>query len=145
VLEASFLVPVLVGALLGAIGIAVQWAFAPQKFAQAGHFALGMIVALYIGARLASGSLEAVLVESAFAATMLIASLICLRLWPRGVGVLLVGHGVYDQVFAHDAGMPIWYPPFCLGVDIVLGIAIIALAQRQTSKAVLTGQITGNK
>ncbi|MEO0463706.1 MAG: hypothetical protein AAF127_11285 [Pseudomonadota bacterium] len=128
-MDASFLMPALFGAAIAAIGVGLQWLLAKESIAQAAHFALGMILALYIGARLASDSLTAVLVESGFAAAMLLASLLCLRHWPRGVGILIIGHGIYDQIFAHDAGMPVWYPPFCLGVDVVLGLGIVALVR----------------
>ena len=128
-MDHGFLMPALLGALFASVAAAIQLRIAPHKIAEAGHFALGMILALYIGARLASGPFSAVLAESSFAAVMLLGSLASLKYWPRGVGILIIGHGLYDQVFAHDAGMPEWYPPFCLGVDLVLGLAIIVWAK----------------
>lgn len=132
-MDVGSLVPVAIGAVFAALGVAVQSILARDKIAEAGHFALGMILAIYIGARLASGTVFEALAESAFAAIVLLASLAMLRWWPRGVGVLLILHGVYDQVFAHDAGLPGWYPPFCLGVDVILGASVIALASPRRS------------
>ena len=134
-MDTSFLMPSLFGAALAGVAAAVQLRVAPGRIANAGHFALGMILALYIGARLASGPLSAVLAECAFASGMLIASFASLRLWPKGVGGIIVAHGIYDQLFAHDAGMPDWYPPFCLGVDVVLGLAILVWASGRPTQA----------
>lgn len=132
-METGLLMPAVFGAVIASLGVAVQLYLAPRKIAKAGHFALGMILAIYIGARLASGTLLEALAESAFAAIVLLASLAMLRWWPRGVGIVLILHGVYDQIFAHDAGLPDWYPPFCLGVDVVLGAAVIAFASPRQS------------
>ena len=48
-----------------------------------------------------------------------------------GVGVLL--HGVFDAVHPHmvvNAGVPAWWPPICLGFDVVLGGWILYLSWR---------------
>ncbi|MEO1488592.1 MAG: hypothetical protein AAFR88_04030 [Pseudomonadota bacterium] len=134
-MESSFLMPASLGAALASVGAAIQWWAAKDKAAQAGHFALGIILALYVGARLASGPLSEAIMESAFASVVLLLSLFALRYWPRGVGVLIIAHGLYDQVFAHSAGLPDWYPPFCLGVDVVLGAAVVAMAPARAREA----------
>ena len=123
-IDTSFLMPFFLGAAFAAFAVAIQLVVAREKVAQSGHFALGMILAIYIGARLSSGSLTVALAESAFAGVVLLLSLAALQTKPRLVGVLIILHGLYDQIFAHSAGLPEWYPPLCLGVDIVLGIGV---------------------
>ncbi|MEO0641808.1 MAG: hypothetical protein AAFY47_00115 [Pseudomonadota bacterium] len=127
----SFLVPFLLGAGSAALGVAVQVVIARHKAAEAGHFGLGMILAIYIGARLTHSSLSELILECVFASVMLLVSLTSLRLMPKAVGVIIVLHGLYDQLFAHSAGLPDWYPPFCGGVDVVLGIGVMIFAPKR--------------
>lgn len=40
------------------------------------------------------------------------------------VAVAIIGHGVFDSVhhlFIENPGVPIWWPGFCLGFDVILG------------------------
>lgn len=42
----------------------------------------------------------------------------------------LVGHGLFDLVHFHaisNSGVPVWWPGFCGSIDLVLGLALMAL------------------
>lgn len=58
--------------------------------------------------------------------------------WAPLIGIGIMLHGVFDFIHPHiiqNAGVPVWWPAFCGGVDVVLGAWVIYLAQ--TRKALL--------
>lgn len=71
---------------------------------------------------------QALLIELAIAlgfAAMAFAGYITSALWV-GIGILL--HGVFDLIHPHtidNAGVPTWWPAFCAGVDIPVGLWVI--------------------
>jgi len=51
------------------------------------------------------------------------------RLLWVGIGIVL--HGVFDWIHPHlitNGGVPLWWPAFCAGIDIVLGAWVIRMA-----------------
>lgn len=54
------------------------------------------------------------------------------------VGALWLAHGGYDllhpQLFINP-GVPAWYPAFCAGVDIVVGLYLLSLAATPARRA----------
>ena len=50
----------------------------------------------------------------------------------------LVGHGVSDsfhQVFIQNPGVPVWWPGFCLAIDVFAGVFLAALLMQRAGFA----------
>ncbi|MGH1484727.1 MAG: hypothetical protein ACRBCI_00825 [Cellvibrionaceae bacterium] len=87
-----------------------------------------VIASYYVLFALISG--EAIIKESLVALLFFIVAMIgyyrCFIL----IGIALILHGLFDLVHSmtiNNSGIPNWWPLFCLGVDIVLGIRVIYL------------------
>lgn len=55
-------------------------------------------------------------------------------LWAVAVG--LVAHGVFDYChdsFIENAGVPSWWPGFCLAVDVTLGAWLVRMLAKRSS------------
>lgn len=77
-------------------------------------------------------SFEAMVVEILVASAFSVVALAGALRWPILLGVGIFLHGVFD--FSHvqlidNSGVPVWWPPFCAGVDIVLGLWVIYLVK----------------
>jgi hypothetical protein len=50
----------------------------------------------------------------------------------------LAGHGVFDffhHMFIHNPGVPVWWPGFCLGFDVLAGAFLAVLLVRRSGFA----------
>ena len=70
------------------------------------------------------------MVESPVAAAFLVPAVAGFRknLWLVAAG--LAGHGVFDffhHTFIENAGVPVWWPGFCLSFDLLTGIFLAVL------------------
>jgi len=77
-------------------------------------------------------SLEAMAIEITIASVFSVIALAGALRWPLLLGAGICLHGVFD--FFHvqlinNSGVPVWWPSFCAGVDIVLGVWVIYLVQ----------------
>ncbi|MGB8473728.1 MAG: hypothetical protein WCE61_06540 [Candidatus Acidiferrum sp.] len=82
------------------------------------------IATYYIGFAVMGSSLQAVTTESLLAGLFLVGAVVGFKknLWI--VVAALAGHGVFDffhHLFVENPGVPVWWPGFCLGFDIIAG------------------------
>lgn len=119
-----------IGAGTGALVLAL-FAFAPKALrAPQGVMIFNVMLWIYVGAQLASGTLNEIIAESVLA---LVAGLAVQGLtlkWPPAVGLAILCHGAYDAVLGPHTGVAEWYPPLCAGFDLVVGIGLTALLLR---------------
>ncbi|MFL0356079.1 hypothetical protein ACI5KX_06325 [Erythrobacter sp. GH1-10] len=134
---AHFALYAFAGAVPALAVLLLHWRLAPKTIFETANIGLGIIVAIYVGARLATGDVRAILIEVAIACAFMAAGLLSRRIWPAGVGFALAAHGIYDLLAGEAAGLPGWYPPFCLGVDLALGAGLIVIGTRK-HRGVLT-------
>ncbi|WP_337661003.1 hypothetical protein [Erythrobacter sp. Alg231-14] len=101
-----------------------------------GFIALCAMLSIYIGARLVTGSLGAVALETVIAFTVLGLTQFAMTKWLPSIGIAIFFHGMYDAVWGPHTGVADWYPPLCAGFDGVvgLGLLIILLRKQRTSK-----------
>lgn len=77
-------------------------------------------------------SFEAIFIEIAVASVFTIIAVIGVLRWPLLLGIGILLHGFFDLTHNHyisNSGVPTWWPAFCAGVDIVLGVWVIYLIQ----------------
>ena len=80
-----------------------------------------VVAAYYVLFAAMSGSVRAVLVESAVMTVFVIAAAAGFRSSAWIVVIGLAGHGVMDAfhgTFVDNPGVPVWWPAFCLAYDV---------------------------
>ena len=92
-----------------------------------GFIAFAVMLGIYVGVRLATGTVSAILWETAFALVAAgIVQFLTLK-WPPSVGIAILLHGGYDAFIGPHTGVAPWYPPLCAGFDLVVGVGLIVL------------------
>jgi len=83
-----------------------------------------------------SGSVETVLLESIMMALFAVAAVAGFKARPWIVVAALAGHGVQDGVHSHiiaNAGVPAWWPAWCLAYDVGAAGALAWILMRADS------------
>jgi len=84
-------------------------------------------------------SMTALLIESLVAGVFVMAAVAGFKINLWLVAVALAAHGVFDffhHRFIRNPGVPIWWPGFCLGFDVVAGgLLAVLLTKRLVSRA----------
>lgn len=122
-----------VGAASGLALLALFSRASAKTLALNGYFALIAMLAVYIGARLVTGSLEAIVAEMVLATVAVIAARLAMDRWLPAIGAAILLHGGYDALVGPSTGVIWWYPPLCAGFDLVVGVGLIALLMRKTT------------
>ena len=80
------------------------------------------------------GSNRAIVIETAVGAAFVIIAAVGFRTSLWLVAAAIVGHGVFDlfhHLFIDNAGLPSWWPMFCMSIDIVIGIYLAIMLARK--------------
>jgi len=83
------------------------------------------------------GSLHTVAVESVVVAVFAAAAVAAFKSSAWIAVAALAGHGVFDAVrggLLHNAGVPPWWPGFCLGFDLGAAALVAGLLRQQRSR-----------
>ena len=120
-----------IGAGSGLALLALFARLSAQVLATQGLLALAAMLAIYVGARLVSGTLIEVVYEGLFALVIVGAAQIAMRFWLPSIGVAILLHGSYDAFVGPHTGVPDWYPPFCAGFDLVVGLGLLIILWRR--------------
>lgn len=123
-----------VGAIFGLICLLPFFKASTRRLVQNGYLALGLMLAIYVGAHLVTSSFERAALEFTIASVVLALAAYLRGAWPLGVAFLVGLHGVYDFMFGVSSGVPAWYPPVCVGFDFVVGPGLAFLILKQRSK-----------
>lgn len=112
----------LIGASLAlAVGIMATWVGFDRD--RAFYPAVMIVIAsYYVLFAVMGGSSHSLLMECAVMAAFLIASIAGFKRTPWLLVAALAGHGVLDLVHPQlisNAGVPVWWPNFCLAYDLV--------------------------
>jgi hypothetical protein len=96
--------------------------------------ALVVIASLYLLFAVMGGSIYALAVESMFTLGFVVVAVLGFRvsLWMVVAG--LAAHGAFDAVHSNvvaNAGVPAWWPPFCLAYDLTAAGCLAWLSARQ--------------
>lgn len=104
-----------------------------KDIADAGFLALAAMLSVYLGARLVTGDIAAILIETAIAMTLTVAARAAMTRWLPSIGIFIVIHGGYDAIFGPHTGVAEWYPPLCAGFDFLVGISLIIILHKKIS------------
>ena len=85
------------------------------------------MLAIYIGAKLVTGSLEAIVIEMTVATGVAVVARIAMMRCEPSIGVFVFLHGIYDYVFGPATGVAEWYPLLCAAFDRVVGIGLFII------------------
>ncbi len=99
---------------------------------------LVFIATYYIAFAVMGRSVQALTTESLMAGLFLVVAVVGFKknLW--FVVAALTGHGVFDffhHLFIENPGVPVWWPGFCLGFDVLASGVLAALLMRRTGFA----------
>lgn len=75
-------------------------------------------------------SFESIFIEISIAFIFIIFAVVGALRWPLLIGLGLFTHGIFDFYhvkFINNSGVPVWWPSFCAGIDIILGIWVLYL------------------
>jgi hypothetical protein len=90
-----------------------------------------IVIALYYVLFAAmGGSTRALIVESLLAMVFLAVAVIGFRLSPWIVVAGIGAHGIFDLVHPYlvsNPGVPVWWPAFCMSIDVALAAIVAAL------------------
>jgi len=95
-----------------------------------------VVASYYVLFAVMSGSVETVLLESILMALFAIAAVAGFKASPWIVVAALAGHGVQDAVHGHivaNAGVPAWWPAWCLAYDVGAAGALAWILMRADS------------
>jgi hypothetical protein len=93
-----------------------------------------VVAAYYVLFAAMTGSIHTVLLESIGLAAFAIAAVVGFKSSAWIVAAALAGHGVFDAVHGYiveNAGVPVWWPPFCAAYDIGAGAWMAWLLKRR--------------
>jgi hypothetical protein len=93
-----------------------------------------VIASTYILFAAMSGSVRTVLLESTVMAAFTIAAVAGYKSSPWLVVGGLAGHGVFDALHGYvleNAGVPLWWPAFCLAYDLGAGAGLAWILTRR--------------
>lgn len=130
------MVPLTLGIIIAFIAIAMakDLQLPPRTFA----LSLLALPAVYMVFALSVGDMHAFGLELAYGLPYFVSGYVCFTRGFKGSGILVValwmGHAVYDiyhHVLVTNAGMPGWYPAFCLGFDLIMVVYLSRLVMRQ--------------
>ena len=99
-----------------------------------------VIASYYVLFAVMSGSVETVLLESIVMALFAVAAVAGFKGSAWIVVVALAGHGVQDAVHGHiiaNAGVPAWWPAWCLAYDVGAAGALAWILMRADSPRLL--------
>jgi hypothetical protein len=121
----GLLLAVAVGAFATWVGFDRERAFYPTVMI--------VIASTYVLFAAMGGSSQTLLIECAVMALFVAVAVVGFKRTPWLVAAALAAHGVLDSVHARlivNAGVPVWWPGFCLAYDLVAACYLAALLIR---------------
>jgi uncharacterized membrane protein YGL010W len=126
--------PYVIGIVLSA-GVAVFARYVGFDRDRAFYPTLMIVIALYyVLFAVMSGSVQTVVIESVVMTLFAAAAVAGFKSSAWIVVVALAGHGVFDAVHSHlidNAGMPPWWPAWCLAYDVGAAACLAWLITRE--------------
>lgn len=92
-----------------------------------------VIAFLYVLFAVLDGRREVIIVEIVFALVFSLIALIGFKKSELLVGAGIAAHGLFDffhHLLVNDAGVPGFWPGFCLSIDLLLGLYIVIIKRK---------------
>ena len=120
----------LAAALGAGSGLALLALFArggTKLLVESGYIALVAMLAVYVGAKLVTGSLAEIVIEAAIFTAVAGTARLAIDRWQPAIGLFILGHGAYDAIVGPHTGVATWYPPLCAGFDFIVGAGLLVI------------------
>ena len=116
---------------LGVVGL-LRWT-GMERDRATGPVMLAAIALFYVVFAIENGDAAAIAIHATIAGLFMGLAILGHARGLALVGVAMIGHGLFDVAMAFVDGNPApgWWAPFCLGVDVVLGVWLIAFRPRE--------------
>ena len=124
-----------IGAGSGAALLALFARLPERQLADLGYLALISMLAIYIGARLVTGDITDVVLETVGATSAAILVRVLMTRWLPAIGAAILLHGCYDALVGPHTGVVNWYPPLCAGFDLIVGAGLLVILSRKRKAA----------
>lgn len=121
-----------IGAGIGVSMLALFVRASAKTLGDAGLIALAAMLAIYIGARLVTGTTGEIVAEMGIATFVILLARWAMTRWPPAIGAAIFLHGFYDAIVGPHTGVASWYPPLCAGWDFVVGIGLLVILHRKS-------------
>jgi len=121
--------PVIFGSALVAVMLPVHLLVPEPVSVKLAALTLGLIAGAYIGFAAADGRLRVIVTELAVACLFALGGLVGLLGQPLAIPAAIFLHAGWDLVHHQNrvgARIPQWYIPFCVIIDIVVGVVLFA-------------------
>lgn len=124
------MIAVTLGILLGLMTIGISRQLHWENWAYSACLILLPLIYMFFG--LFADGEAVILTEFLFGIPYFVAGILCIKYGFKRSGyvvaVLWLLHGLYDMnhaILFTNSGVPSWYPVFCAGVDIVVGLYLL--------------------
>jgi hypothetical protein len=128
-------VPLVIGVLLALLVSLLAWAAGFDRDRSFYPTVLCVVASYYVLFAAMGGSFSALVAESATLTVFALVAFLGFKsnLW--WVAAALAGHGAFDFVHGfviQNAGVPVWWPPFCAAYDVAAGggLAVLLRSRR---------------
>ena len=124
----GFLTPLAIGVVLALGAIGLLRATGMDRDRATGPITLTAIALFYVVFAIENGEPADIAIHTAIAGAFILLAVLGHARGLVLVGAAMIGHGLFDVTMAFVDGNPApgWWGPFCLGVDVVLGVWLIA-------------------
>ncbi len=124
--------PVLTAVAVAAVSLAPHCFLPPASSLAFAAIVLGAIAGIYFGFAVVRGSNLQQQIEFGVTFLFMIAALLGVAVSPWFLPAAYFAHGVWDFAHHHEAHLPLvsiprWYVPWCVAIDGIVGIGLIAL------------------
>ncbi|MEP2734739.1 MAG: hypothetical protein ABJP34_00455 [Erythrobacter sp.] len=129
------IIETLIGAASGVILLAAFSRLSAKSLADYGFLAFAIMVSIYFGARLVTGSMNEIIAEFVAVNIALGLTWFAMQKWLPTIGIVIFLHGTYDAFFGKHTGVAEWYPYLCAGFDLAVGIGLLLILHRKLKGA----------
>jgi len=127
--------PMLTGIAVG-IGSLLPHAFlSPEASLGFAAVLIALIAGIYFGFAVVNGSSGQQLIEFNVAGLFAVAGLLGLLYWPVLLAIAYFAHAAWDLAHHNRArfslvAIPQWYVPWCVVIDVIIGVGLLAIWNR---------------
>ncbi|MEM6901152.1 MAG: hypothetical protein AAF583_15460 [Pseudomonadota bacterium] len=133
-----------IGAAFGLVFLLVYGRLSRARLADAAYTVFAIMLAIYVGAHLVTSGFDRVVYEAVGASLAIGVAMFFREKWHLGLGLLILSHGAYDFFFGHHSGIVDWYPPVCVGFNVLVGLTLTAIF-RWPGKGIYPQNVTSSE
>jgi len=128
----EYVIGIVLGAVVAALGLFVGFD-RDRSFYPTVLIVIGAYYSLF--ALLGPPSARPIVAETAVGCVFLVVAVMGYKRSQWLVAAGMVGHGVFDlfhHLLIENPGVPVWWPGFCMSIDVALGVWLFGLTHRRS-------------